>query len=108
MPYRSRYLGRNRLLGFLFHLINIAKLLELNYELIDEKEESFPLSLDEVEEARVEGYLCHPETGEHITSFADNIFSLNYIARWNAVDVEPKNFNNVYLDWLRKRLSNLN
>ena len=41
-------------------------------------------------------------------SFADNIFSMNFIAKWDAIDVEPKNFNNAYLNWLRKRLSNLN
>ena len=41
-------------------------------------------------------------------SFADNIFSMNFIAKWDAIDVEPKNFNNAFLNWLRKRLSNLN
>ena len=40
-------------------------------------------------------------------TFHDGFVHASHITQWDALDAEPKNFNNSILDWLNKRLSKL-
>lgn len=66
--------SREVLLKLVFHLINVAHLLDLKYEYIDDDEACFPLSNENIRSAKLLGYLLHPETGEEIYDYSENVF----------------------------------
>ncbi len=51
-----------------------TKLLEINFEFIQDDENIFPLSNTEVKIAQKTGELIHPETGEIINDFEEKVF----------------------------------
>ncbi|BDA76001.1 hypothetical protein CAL7716_101670 (plasmid) [Calothrix sp. PCC 7716] len=51
-----------------------TKLLEVNFELIENEENIFSLSKSDVAAARKTGMLIHPETGEIIEDFEEKVF----------------------------------
>lgn len=51
-----------------------TKLLEINFELIEDEENIFPLSKSEVKIAQKTGELIHPETGQIINNFEEKVF----------------------------------
>ncbi|MBW4597640.1 MAG: hypothetical protein KME46_33250 [Brasilonema angustatum HA4187-MV1] len=51
-----------------------TKLLEINFEFIQDEENIFPLSNTEVKIAKETGELIHPETGEIINNYEEKVF----------------------------------
>lgn len=61
------------LVKLVFHLINIAELLDLKYEFIDDEESCFQISNDTLKEAQQAGSFYHPETGDKVLSYEKKI-----------------------------------
>ena len=62
------------LVNLVFHLINIAELLDLNYEFIDDEDNCYKISVEAIKEAQKTGVFSHPETGEEISSYEKEVF----------------------------------
>lgn len=51
-----------------------TKLLDVEFELIDDNDDSFPLPNSEVKLAEETGKLIHPERGEPVNNYKDKVF----------------------------------
>lgn len=61
------------LLNLVFHLVNRGRLLEVHYELIED-DNCYEITLEELGEAEQSGWLAHPETGEIVPSYKEQVF----------------------------------
>lgn len=60
------------LLKLIFHLVNQSQLLNIGYEIIEE-DESLPVDLESIQEAKAQGWLNHPEDGHRIYNYEDRV-----------------------------------
>ncbi len=62
------------LVKLVFHIINIAELLDLKYEFIDGEDSCFQISDEIIKEAQKTGLFGHPETGDLVESYEEKVF----------------------------------
>ncbi|MCG7869362.1 MAG: hypothetical protein JAY74_23690 [Candidatus Thiodiazotropha taylori] len=53
---------------------NYIKLLDINFEFIDENDDIFPLERGDIAEARKIGVFAHPTTGDPVDNFEEKVF----------------------------------
>jgi hypothetical protein len=67
-------IGHETLVKLVFHLINIAELLDLKYEFIDDEESCYQTPIEIIKESHKTGFFGHPETGESVNAYEDKVF----------------------------------
>ena len=65
---------KEKLLTFIFYLINQAELLDVAYEFIDEDDSTHPVSLEQIKYAEKTGLLPHPDSGELLEDYQNSVF----------------------------------